>query len=91
MHALNTQTHASPAPARCDPSDRGWPGRAITFNNTRESSIDIDLPATDATPFKNAITCARRPFHNIFTDAVTSERKMIATSAHVRKKASSDS
>jgi hypothetical protein len=67
------------------------PGRAITFNNTWESSINTDLPANDATPFENAIIYARRQFQNIFTDPVTSERKMIATSAHVRKKASSDS
>jgi len=67
------------------------PGRAITFNNTWESSIKTDLPAADATLFKNAIICARRQVQNIFTDAVASERKMIATSAHVRKKASSNS
>jgi hypothetical protein len=47
------------------------PGKAITFNNTWDPSINTYLPAADVTPFKNAVIYAEQQYQNLFTDAVT--------------------
>ncbi|MEO6785247.1 MAG: hypothetical protein ABI318_03850, partial [Chthoniobacteraceae bacterium] len=47
------------------------PGNAITFNNTWDSSISRYLPASDVTPFENAVIYAEQQNQNIFTDAIT--------------------
>lgn len=47
------------------------PGKAITFNNTWDPSLNTYLSSSDVTKFKAAVIYAEQQFQNVFTDAIT--------------------